>query len=91
VEDRYRLRELKGPLVLNFLCHERPEPGEGRALLSGKVWMEYGEGFKADVEELVLKDEKIRKDWKKDTLYRLRLTKENTGVSGTLSMIFTKN
>jgi hypothetical protein len=91
VEDRYRLKELKGPLVLNFFCHERPELAEGWALLSGKVRMEYGEGFQTDLEELELKDEKIRKDWKKDTLYRLRLTRNSPGVSGTLSILFTKN
>jgi hypothetical protein len=91
LEDRYRLKELKAPPVLNFLCHERPEPAQGRALLSGKVWMEYGEGFQAEVEEIALKDEKIRGDWKKDTLYRLRLTRQNPGVSGALRILFTKN
>jgi hypothetical protein len=90
VEDRYRLKELKAPLVLNFLCHERPGLAEGRALLSGKVWMEYGPGFGTEVEEIALKDEKIRGDWRKDTLYRLRLTKEDTGISGTVRMLFTR-
>jgi hypothetical protein len=90
VEDRYRLKEVKEPLVLNFLCYEKPEPAAGRALLGGKVWMYYGEGFRGEVEEIVLKDEKIRGDWKKDTLYRLRLTKEDTDVSGVVGMVFTR-
>ncbi|MDR1636020.1 MAG: heparinase II/III-family protein [Treponema sp.] len=90
VEDTYRLKELKAPLALNFLCHERPELAEGRALLSRKVWMEYGPGFKTEVEEIALKDAKIRGDWRKDSLYRLRLTKGDTGVSGTLSLRFTR-
>jgi hypothetical protein len=91
VEDRYRLKEAKAPLVLNFLCHQRPRLEEGRALLSGKVRMEYGQGFEPAVEEIVLKDEKILGDWKKDTLYRLRLTKKDTGLSGTVSLVFTGN
>ncbi|MDR0451098.1 MAG: heparinase II/III-family protein [Treponema sp.] len=91
VEDSYRLKELKAPLVLNFLCHERPELGEGRALLSGKLRMDYGPGFKAAAEEIRLEDEKIRGDWKKGALYRLRLTKEDTGLSGSFSITFTRN
>jgi hypothetical protein len=90
VEDRYRLKELKAPLVLNFLCYAKPELGGGEAFLGGKLRMEYGEGFKGEVEEIALKDEKIRGDWKKDTLYRLRLVKADTGVSGSLRLRFTR-
>jgi hypothetical protein len=90
VQDSYRLKTAKAPLTLNFLCYERPEPADGRVLLSGKVEMEYGAGFKAEVEELLLKDEKIRGDWKKDALYRLRLTKEALDTSGTVTLRFTR-
>jgi hypothetical protein len=90
VQDSYRLNTVKAPLTLNFLCCERPELTDGRALLSGKVAMAYGDGFKAEVEELALKDEKIRGDWKKDTLYRLRLTRETCESSGTVTLRFTK-
>ncbi|MDR2619478.1 MAG: heparinase II/III-family protein [Treponema sp.] len=88
VEDRYRLKELKAPLTLNFLCYQRPGLAEGRVLLSGKVWMEYGPGFKTELEKITLRDEKIRSDWKKDSLYRLRLTKEDTGISGAVILRF---
>jgi hypothetical protein len=90
ITDTYKLKENRAPLVLNFLCYEKPELTDGKALLSGKVVMEYGSGFGTAVEEIALKDEKIHKDWNKETLYRLRLTKEAGDSDGTIKLRFTK-
>jgi hypothetical protein len=90
VTDTYKLTEAKAPLILNLLCYEKPELSEGKAVLSGKVLLEYGSGFTAAAEEIALTDEKIHNDWKKETLYRLRLTREVKDSSGSIKLRFTR-
>jgi hypothetical protein len=87
VTDRYVLSEWKAPLILNLLCYERPEISGSRALLSGRVFMGAGE-FNPALEEIPLTDQKIRDNWKKDALYRLRLAVPGREIRGELILRF---
>jgi hypothetical protein len=78
ITDSYSLRECVSPLVLNLLCYERPQINGGRAELSGKAIMDFDcRAFEAEINEIKLTDPKIRNDWQKDYLYRLRLVKKD--------------
>jgi hypothetical protein len=93
VIDAYVLKEWKVPLVLNLLCYEKPEIMDGGriALGGGTVLCFDAEVCVAEFEVLVLSDPKIRRDWKQDALYRLRIRKNrNDEVSGVIRMRFTR-
>jgi hypothetical protein len=89
--DTYALEKRSAaPLVLNFLCHEKPEPLPSGFLLSGLVRMDLeGPPFSAAVDEIPLTDEKMRRDWQdKKSLYRLRLNFDPPGSGGVISLRF---
>ena len=91
VNDAYTFNECKSPLVMNFLCYEKPEISAGKATLSGKVVMEFDAGsFTAETEEIKLKDPKIHNDWQKDFLYRLRLVKKDRDINGSVKFRFVR-
>ena len=91
VTDTWSLKECKSPLILNFLCYEKPEISGSRALLSGLVSMDFDAGsFTAETEEIRLIDPKIHGDWQKDYLYRLRLTGKNKDTAGTAVLKFSR-
>jgi hypothetical protein len=90
VTDEYSLKEARAPLILNFLCYEKPEFSGDTVVLSGKILMHIdSSAFTQTVEEIPLKDEKIHKDWKKDSLYRIRFTKKEKETSGKVQVRFT--
>jgi hypothetical protein len=91
VTDRYRLKECREPLVLNFLCYERPEAAAGKFILSGKLALEYDTaGFDWEVDEIPLNDPKMHGDWQKDYLYRLRLARKDRNPQGEVSLRFVR-
>jgi hypothetical protein len=89
VTDAYSLNECSSALILNLLCYEKPVISGGKAELSGKVIMDFDSGaFVPEIEEIKLTDPKIRNDWQKDHLYRLRLIKKEKDDSGTVVLRF---
>ena len=91
LKDTYSLRECTSPLIMNLLCYERPQINGYKAELSGKVIMEFdADAFTAEIEEIRLTDPKIRDDWRKDYLYRLRLIKKDRDLTGTIGLRFTR-
>jgi hypothetical protein len=52
--------------------------------------MDFDSGvFTPEIEEIKLVDPKIRNDWQKDSLYRLRLIKKEKDLKGTIVLRFT--
>jgi hypothetical protein len=89
LEEQYRLKHCSLPPELNFLCHDKPEFGQGKVFLSGLVAMEFDVAlFAWGVDEIRLEDEKMRYDWKKACLYRLRLTSKNGTAGGRFTLRF---
>jgi hypothetical protein len=87
--DSYTLREWKAPLVLNFLCYDRPDVRDGRVVLGGAVGMDFTPAlFEASVEEIALTDAKMRNDWQKESLFRLRLSKKDHDPAGKIELCF---
>jgi hypothetical protein len=88
--DTYTLKEWKAPLVLNLLCYERPGIAGSRISLgSGTVLLFDAEAWDAEVEVIPLSDSKLRGDWKKDELFRLRLRQRGKELAGVLRLRFT--
>jgi hypothetical protein len=88
--DTYALREWKAPLVLNLLCREKPGIAGGRITLGGGTVLLFdAEVLEAESETIFLEDAKIRGDWKKDELFRLRLRKRGQDLSGVIGLTFT--
>lgn len=87
ITDCYDLSEWKAPLVLNLICYERPEISGTRALLSGRVLMDFT-APDWTIDEIPLTDEKIRNDWEKENLYRLRLTAGGRETGGKVVLRF---
>jgi hypothetical protein len=90
IRDTYRLKEWKAPLILNLLCYDKPKVSRGRVSL-GRVVLFFDAALcAAEYEPVLLKDDKIRRDWNKDKLYRLRLIKNGKDLSGTIDLRFTR-
>ena len=88
--DTYSLGESSSPLILNLLCYDKPEFSGNMAVFGGLVSMDYDSGsFTCEIEEIKLTDPKIHNDWQKDQLYRMRLTRKNRDLTGTLVLRFT--
>ena len=88
--DTYALKEWKAPLVLNLLCREKPGIAGGRITLGGgTVLLLDAEVLSAEFETIGLSDSKLRGDWKKDELYRLRLRQRGKDRSGVIVLRFT--
>ncbi|MDR1901613.1 MAG: heparinase II/III-family protein [Treponema sp.] len=89
VTDSYSLHEWKAPLVLNFLCYDRPEIQDGKVILGGKVTMGFTPVlFETSVEEIALTDTKMRNDWQKENLFRLCLSKKDRELAGKIELRF---
>ena len=89
--DTYSLKECSSPLILNFLCYEKPYIKGNKAELSGKVILEFDSScFKMEVEEISLTDPIISNDWQKEHLYRLQLIKKDMDLNGVVYLKFTK-
>jgi hypothetical protein len=82
LRDAYSLKKWKSPLVLNFLCLTKPEiSGEGAVLGKGLVLRFDGAALRAEIDAVPLEDPRIRDNWQQDTLYRLRLIKQDQELS----------
>jgi hypothetical protein len=91
LSDSYSLAHCTGALELNFLCHDRPDIAGGIVNLSGLVKLEFDDAvFAPEIDEIPLKDPKIRQDWGKDAIYRLRLVYRNKDTQGKFIVRFSK-
>lgn len=91
ITDDYKLEECKQPLVINLLCHDKPELYNDCIILSKKLKLDFNaEYFDVQVETIELNDELMRSDWKKDSLYRLRLTEKSQSLGHRFSLSFEK-
>jgi hypothetical protein len=91
VTDRYRLKSWKAPLELNLLCYDKPEieAAAGKIGLSGSVGLDYGAAaLDTAIDEIRLEDPKIRDDWQKDSIFRLRLILRGQDREGIVSLRF---
>ena len=89
LKDSYVLGKCSSPLVLNLLCYDKPLLSGTRAELGGLVSMEFEPDlFISEIEEIVLTDPKIRNDWQKDCLYRLRLIRKDMALTGAFYLRF---
>jgi hypothetical protein len=89
--DSYSLAYCRSALELNFICHDRPGITGGLVSLSGLLKLEFDEAvFSAETDEIPLEDPKIRRDWNKDALYRLRLVCKNRDSSGKFTVKFSR-
>jgi hypothetical protein len=93
VNDQYRLKAWEAPLELNLLCHDKPEieAAKGKILLSGSVCLDYdAAGLDTAIDEIQLEDPKIRNDWQKDSIFRLRLILRGQDKEGTVQLKFSR-
>ncbi|MDR1862917.1 MAG: heparinase II/III-family protein [Treponema sp.] len=89
--DIYTLKEWKAPLALNLLCYEKPGITGGRITLGGGIVLWFDRSlWGAEFETIALADPRIRGNWKKDELYRLRIVKNGADLSGRINLRFTK-
>jgi hypothetical protein len=87
--DIYALKEWKAPLALNFLYLAKPDiSGDGAVLGEGVVLRFDGAALRGEIEAVPLEDPKIRDNWRQDTLYRLRLIKQDRELSGRIVLKF---
>lgn len=83
IEDSVEYNKIETPAIHNFMLAAPPKlVKKGKILLrqtdDTKVHFYYPSAkFKFDVEEIVLNDEKLLKDWQQEKLYRLVLTSRN--------------
>lgn len=87
IEDKVKYREKSTPSIQYFILASPPKlVEEGKVLLKQsdgeQVVLKYASAkFKYEAEEIILKDKKLRKDWLKDTLYRVAIiSKEVTAL-----------
>ena len=87
--DRYMLKECKTPAVFNLLCANRPEIDGSSAELGENITMSFeGSAFFAHIDEIELTDEKIKRDWERDYLYRIRLIAKEASKETMMTAVF---
>jgi hypothetical protein len=88
--DSYSFKEAGGSLEESLLCFEKPEiQANGLIFLGGGIYLKFdGTLFTPAVETVELKDQQMRENWGKDTLFRLRLVGKVPGTSGSAQFSF---
>lgn len=91
VRDKYSLNRCAAPLVFNLLCANKPKMNERGALLGENIEMVFDRlVFSADVDEIELGDPRLKNDWQRDYLYRLRLTETEMKEENDITVAFSR-
>ena len=91
VRDSYKLDKCTAPFIFNLLCANKPVINNNIISLGGDIELSFDNiNFDAVPEEIELTDEKIRKDWQRDYLYRISLTEKEPKQEGCISIVFKK-
>ena len=95
VTDEWQLNKVTGDNILNFITICTPEVADGCVLLKGAdftIAMKYDKkSVEPIVENIILKDSKLKKSWQTDILYRIRMKIKNMDVKGKTQITFQKN
>lgn len=78
VTDRYSLKE-KGQAVFNIMTADLPTLRKaGEIALRDGHYLKYNQNFSAEIEEIIFTDEMFKRDWKRDRIYRIKLSSPKT-------------
>jgi hypothetical protein len=79
LEDEWKFAHGQAqPVALHFMLYDVPAQSGDRIVLSNRVMMDVDlSAWKPAVDTIELTDPKIRRDWGRDTIYRLRLEARN--------------
>ena len=74
MHDRIELIEYQAPSVMHLMLRDKPEISQsGEITVDGLSIVLDANAFKCEVEQVVLDDKKLAKDWNTDSLYRVNL------------------
>ena len=92
VTDEYSLTQCNVPLVFNLICAEKPvisEKDEDIINLSENIEMTFdSSSFYVTIEEIELTDMRLKRDWQRDYLYRIKLTGKDMKKENDISVCF---
>ena len=86
ISDNWSLSEVKGNTTLNFMTSCQVNVKDGNiTLLSGEDTFQFNYDkklFKAEIDNIELKDAKLRKEWGQNSLTRIRLVMQHPELTG---------
>jgi len=89
--DKYKLNKCVAPLVLNLLCANKPEISCDIINLGENIELNFdSSALTASIEAIELTDERIKMDWQRDYLYRIRLTGKKMKKENDVKLKFCK-
>ncbi|MCL2815098.1 MAG: heparinase II/III-family protein, partial [Oscillospiraceae bacterium] len=87
--DKYSLKRCAAPFTFNLLCADKPAMNECGALLGENMEMTFDASvLSAEVDEIELSDPRLRNDWRRDYLYRIRLTEKEMKSENEVTVVF---
>jgi hypothetical protein len=93
VHDKYSLKQqCASPFIFNLMCANKPETdkNDGNIIQLGEnIEMVFDGGmFTASIEEIELTDTRLKNDWQRNYLYRIRLTEKEMKKESDITVCF---
>jgi len=89
VRDKYSLNQSAAPFISNFVCANKPIITENKAQLGENIEMIFdSEILYASFEEIELTDTRLKNDWRRNYLYRVRLTEKEMKKENDITVVF---
>jgi len=89
--DKYNLKECAEPFVFNLMCAEKPEINDDSIQLGEDIRMMFDSVmFSVSIDEIKLNDARLLNDWRRDYLYRIRLTEKDPEKENEMTVCFVK-
>ena len=91
VRDKYKLNKCDAPLAFNLMCANKPEADNNIIKLGENIEMAFdSSAFAAIIDEIELTDGRLKRDWQREYLYRIRLTEKEMRKENDFTVSFIK-
>jgi len=98
IQDQYLLKQCDAPFVFHLLCANKPiiseiskisETNANIIQLSEDIKMTFSNSdFSIDIDEIELTDARLKRDWQRDYLYRIRLIEKEMKTKNDITVCF---
>lgn len=89
VRDKYSLKQCAAPFIFNLVCANKPVINDNVAQLGENIEMVFDSSvLSVIVEEIELTDRRLKNDWHRDYLYRIRLTEKEMKKENNITTVF---
>ena len=89
VSDKYSLKKCESPFIFNLMCANKPVINDNIIDLGENIEMIFDNTvLTANIEEIELTDARLKNDWQREYLYRIRLTEKEMKKENDIKVVF---